>query len=308
MKERIVKVTVHWGWDETSQDQNRFMRMNLFSYDSEFPHYGIDPIAKDGVKFIYLPEGGSYLCLLYDYYAQDIYFRNENDMNLIEAFCLSTTRSSYSSRANPVQGEETVSEPGVFFIDRLEEPFTVGMAANETDTLYMDFYPKNIIREFTFMVRNVAGAENISKVLGAISGMSSSYFLSTGKMSDKPSTILFENIHYVDMGEGPIDYLEGKFYTFGVTEPVNTRFTIELVSNNDTYYYGYWDVTDQIIASITGRATKLEKDGYDILIENQPDDDGGLNPIPDGDGSDDGGASGGFDVGVGNWDNIIVPL
>jgi hypothetical protein len=263
------------------------------------------------VKFITLPEGGSYLCLLYDYYAQDVYFRNENDMNLIEAFCLPTTRTTYNTRANPVEGEETVSEPGVFFIDRLNEPFTVGMAANETDTLYMDFYPKNTMREFTFMVRNVTGVENISKVLGAISGISSSYFLATGKMSDKPSTLLFEKVNYVDMGDGPVDYLEGKFYTFGVTEPLSNRFTIELISKNSTYYYGYWDVSDQVTASIAGRAAKLAKDGYDILIENHPDDDGGLDPIPDDDDGDDGGggvAGGGFNVGVGAWDNITVPL
>ncbi|GHT09625.1 hypothetical protein AGMMS49525_18580 [Bacteroidia bacterium] len=85
--------------------------------------------------------------------------------------------------------EPTVSEPYpyTFFADKLAEPFTPLLY----DTLQVDFYPKNLLREFTFLIYDISGATRISQARGAISGMAGAYKMYSQELNPTPSTVLF---------------------------------------------------------------------------------------------------------------------
>ncbi len=124
--------------------------------------------------------------------------------------------------------------------------------------------------------------------------MSASMFLATGALSGTRSTVLFENATASDEEIGTIS---GHFYTFGpvgeTAEDYVNRLTIEVMSTLSQYFTAYWDVSDQVAESMADRDAKLARDGYDILIENDPND-GGLPFIPGG--PDDPDYNPGFDI------------
>jgi len=292
---KAIKVIVNW---ESPETQSRVMRFNLFSLTDEIAHYGIDEISQKGEKAIKLSEGNSYLPFCYDYNTSNINFRYETNPELFEACCTSSIRMTYENYADKAEGEETIVAPQRLYIDCPNETFDVVYTAESPDTLVFHFYPQNIIREFTYCIKGVTGVNNIKDVRGAISGMSSSYNFKSRKLSAIRSTILFED--GTIRGTNTEGYIEGIFYTFGPVETYTNRFIIEVLTSGNEYITTHWDVSDQIAESMNNRDAKLARDGYDILIINKEE----LPDIPD----PDEGNSSGFEIEVGEWNNVTIYL
>lgn len=286
-----IKVVVHW---DDKQDA-RAMRMNVFSQTDGVLDYGRDNIPEAGVRYIELVSNASYLPYCYDYYATNVYFRDETTIQYFEAYLPESTRNTYNTLAKPVVGEKTVLEPGEdFFVHSWQETFDVEWTEEE---LTLDFYPKNIVREFTFRIYNIQGAKHIQDAKGAASGMAATYHFYEDELTTVRSTVLFENAKAGTDNSG--GYIEGVFRTFGPVYPYANRFTIEIISGSN-YYTAYWDVSGQISESMTDREAKLARDGFDILIKNDKD----IPDIPEPE-TDKGS---GFEVGVGDWDNVEIYL
>lgn len=204
-----------------------------------------------------------------------------------------------------MEGEKTIEDPGGdFFVHSWQETFDVILCKDCGDLLILNFYPKNILRQFTYRINNISGAKNIGEARGAISGMAATYFFHTNELTTERSTVLFENSK-VGIDERGIGYIEGEFYTFGPVFPCSNRFTIEILANKNEYYTAYWDVSGQVSESMADREAKLARDGYDILIDNDINTD-----IPDikDPGENPGGNGSGFEVNVDEWDNVDVFL
>lgn len=291
-----IKVVVNWE----ERTDARAMRMNIFSQTNGVIDYGRDNISISGEKMIKLSNGASYIPLCYDYYT-NIHFRDETSLESFQAYCAEASRQTYNMRATPVEGETTIEDPrGDFFVHSWQETFDVVFCDECEDFLILNFYPKNILRQFTYRVNNIKGAKNIAEARGATSGMAATYFFHTDKLTTERSTVLFER-STVGTDENGTGYIEGDFYTFGPIHPYQNRFTIEVLSKSGAYYTAYWDVSGQISESMLNREAKLARDGYDILIENNTD----IPEIPDPEEKPDGG---GFEIGVGEWDNIDIYL
>lgn len=294
-----VKVVVNWE----NQADTRAMRMNIFSQTNNVEDYGRDNIPYSGQKIIRLATGASYIPLCYDY-DSNIQFRNETDLELFQAYCAEVSRQTYSVLAAPVEGEKTVEDPGGdFFVHSWQDTFDVTYCDECDELLILNFYPKNILRQFTYRINNIAGAQYISSARGATSGMAATYYFQSDKLTTERSTVLFENSIIGGVNQNGIGYIEGVFYTFGPVYPYKNRFTTEILPKGGGYYTAYWDVSGQISESMTNREAKLARDGYDILIENNINTD--IPEIPD-PGENPGG--GGFEVGVGDWNNVEVHL
>lgn len=295
-------VLVRVNWEDHERD-SRQMRMSLFS-QNHHPHLDRESIDKTGLKTITVPIGCHYMPVCYDYNAKNIYFRNETDYETAEAYSMSSTRATYTSRAMPVEGEATVSEPGSFHFhawDKNEEgAFQIVETPEDGTEHVIDFYPEDVMREFTFCIRNVIGTNNIAEARGATSGMAASIFLATGALNPERSTVLFEN---ATTSNSEVGEITGHFYTFGPLKPYSNRFTIEVLSRGSQYYTAYWDVSNQITESMADRDAKLARDGYDILIVNDPN--GELPPIVPPGGPNPGS---GFDIDVDEWDNVVIYL
>lgn len=296
-----VKVVVNWDDPAT---QARAMRINIFSRSAGVEDYGRDQVPASGQKTIYLYQGASYRPLCYDYGVENIYFRGETSLDGFEATLAGASRATYTTYASPVAGEATRAAPAgsEFYVHSWLSDFHVNPVPGTE--LVLNFYPKNILREFTYRIDNILGVKNIQEARGAISGMPATYFFATDRATDVRSTVLFTGSRTgtdPDTGQG---YIEGAFYVFYPAPPYQNRFTIEVFSKSDIYYTAYWDVSGQVAASMADRDAKLALDGYDIRITNNPDT--GIPDIPDGGGS---GSGSGFEIGVGGWnDTEIIEL
>lgn len=307
-----IKVVVEWDDPAT---QARSMRINLFSQTEGVNDYGRDEVPPPGVKYIYLHSGASYRPYCYDYNASNIYFRNEQDMVAFEAYFAGLSRATYEKYVSvPTKGESTVNAPdgGEFYMHAWTGNFDVKVNSQEEQIL--PFQPKNILRQFTYRVNRIGGWENIKDARGACSGMAAIYLFYTNEPTDLRSTMLFGNVKVGYDSENEYGYLEGEFYTFGPKEPYENWFTMELYSKKNTYYTASWNVSDQVQESMDDRPAKLARDGYDILIDNNPDD--GIPDIDPTDPTDPTDPSnpeypgnGGFIIGVGDWgDEVIIEL
>lgn len=271
-----VKVLIHWdGIDNPPVTHG--MRINLFAL-GDHKAYGLDDVPYTGAD-LFLKHGTAHRTLAYSYTGNNIYFRNQLNPELIEAYCNVMTRATYS-RAYPQ--EQTITEPtGVFFVG-MHPGYTV---LDTSEPQVIDVYPQNKLVTYTFEVRKVRGSRFISATRGAISGMSASYFLGLDKLADTPSTVLFNAA--VDQAN---DRIVGSFRTFGRLETLN-NFSIEILfpSKTNGILLRTWDVTPQISGVNAGN--------YHIVVDLDYD-------IPDEGGEE----SGGWNVDVGNWEDITVPL
>jgi hypothetical protein len=268
---------IEFDWqavEESKRPVDEGMRVNIFSADRSIRDYGVDDISYTGAT-VNLVDGKEYMTLAYTYQGNNIYFRNESDRDLIEAYCNIQVRTTYT-RAFP--DEDTYDEPqGLFYTGRHD-----GYLAGSDEVITIA--PESKLYKYTFEIRNVEGAEFIREVRGAVSGMSRSFLIGQNQPSQTPSTVLFNAT--VDKGNGKIT---GSFTTFGRLDTEN-NFTIEILypSNTSGILQQTWNVTGQINQS----------DHFEIVIENS-----GIVILDEG-----GETASGWEVDVNNWNDQTVPL
>jgi hypothetical protein len=310
-----VEVVIHWDGVDPADKPQKGMVVHLFAQNRRLGYERAD-LPVDGGR-MQIPWNIPYVPLCYDYYGNDyIHFRHEDDLDLLEAFSAPETGlynsygpNSASWRAVTGEAEEnTIAEPYPyrFFAVRNDTLFTVRPISGQTQ--YLHFYPQNVLREFTFLIRNVEGVENIASATGAISNMSASYRLCDGVKGVEPATVLFGNKPGRVIWAG--DSITGTFCTFGPAdiEHLRNRLTVGVVSVNRGYYSGSWvdTVREQIAGALGEHGTweeqlnwRLHNEGYDIVLDNNKE---GRLIIP----SEPGGGT--FIVDVVDYENVIVPL
>lgn len=274
-----VDIDIHWD-GIPNPPVSHGMRINLFSLDGN-KAYGLDDVPHTGTT-VALGCNTIHRTMAYSYTGNNIYFRQQLNCDLIEAYCSTQTRTTYT-RAYP--DETTYAEPsGTFFVGT-HPSYTV---LDTRERQVIDIYPQDKLVTYTFEVRKVRGAQNITATRGAIAGMSSSYYIGLDKLAETPSTILFNA--GVDV-EG--QRITGSFKTFGRLETTN-NFSIEILfpSKTSGILLRTWDVTWQI--------SGVNADNYHIIVDLDYD-------IPGG-GDEDGEDTGNWEVDVNDWENINVPL
>ena len=308
-----IEVVIHWDGIDPLDKPQQGMVAHLFADNSRQSSIRTD-LPVDGGR-INIPKEIPYIPLCYDYYGNEyIHFRNEDDLDSFEAFNAPATGlynsygpNSPTSRAATGEAEEkTVAEPYPynFFTAHNEELFTYLPVPGQTQ--YLHFYPENVLKEFTFLIRDVEGVHNISNASGAISAMSSVYRMSDGVKSTDPATVLFGSRTGRITWAG--DSITGIFCTFGPAdiERLSNRLTIGVISLMQGYYSGTWEdtVREQIAGALGQNGTweeqlawRLQNEGYDIVLQNE-----GRLVIPDE--PDDGT----FIIDVNDYDKVIVPL
>lgn len=253
------------------------MRLNIFSLN-DMPRYGIEDMNSDSTT-IKIDIGSKVATLAYSYLGNSVYFRNEGTLASIEAYTNPTSRASYTKT---YPDEITYAEPAAYFYVALNPSFDI---VESTDTLIIGLKPINVIKTYTFEVRNVQGIQFVSDTRGAINGMGNSIYLSTRALTAVPSTLLFDA-----SADKATNRIIGSFKTFGRIGTALNRFTIEILYPSPTggIMQKSWDVTDQ--TSIPGN--------YHIII-----DDSGI-VVPDEGGEPDSG----FVVDVGDWETETIEL
>ncbi|MDR2804701.1 MAG: fimbrillin family protein [Dysgonamonadaceae bacterium] len=209
------------------------------------------------------------MCL--DFYGNTtLAFRSNGDRENFEVYNVRST-GLYNVNVPQLPGEVTVAEayPYQWYIDSRSQTIDIKKQPAK-DTATVHFYPKNVLKEFTFLVYDVIGAKYMIKNGGAISGMSGSYFPASHSLASRPSTILFSRVEAIIDGQNSSlwtsqdkalfagkdpnwdspdtlkgwtrDWIVGKFVTFGPLNPDDFRFrlTVEAISKANNHFYGSW--------------------------------------------------------------------
>lgn len=288
MSTEQIRVAFDWQ-GQTIPDG--MMRVNLFSQTKSMPNYGVADFPADAGGTVQLPQGTTYYGICYSYNAYNqIYFRNENDTLLLEAYTPSMSRTSYTRTFPEEQTVSSVVEGALLGVGEVTN-FNVSASRSGDETQVITFVPDDILRRYTFEIDHITGAEYISDCRAALSGMSSSYFPCTGKLSDSPVTLFFGATNRA--GDSQII---GSFNTFGRLGVTN-NFTLEVLTKGGNILQYTWDVTSQAEAeNLTGNDTviHLVMDGEGKVI------------IPDEEVNSDGG--GAFHTDVDDWDEERVDL
>jgi hypothetical protein len=274
----VVKVVFHWEEDARPPEN-----MTVWWYNSIRPKTIIEDYnsRKENMEYT-LPEA-FYTPLCADVYSfgnGTLGFRGTGSREGFEAYNLSGKASWYT---NPNYGipqlstdEKVVgeSEPYIFYADGDEDRTADTRGLGAGDTLTVDFYPKNALHEFTFLIHGVQGTKYIEydrkdNKRGVVSGQSASFFPAGMTLANTPSSMVFSRIETHTNGqrnkwseeqqhlftrydanwekdsiEGgwTNDWITGKFSTFGPVNPENGRFrmTIGMVNKGGKLYWGLW--------------------------------------------------------------------
>jgi len=205
-----------------------------------------------------------------DYHGNaNLAFRSNFTRKDFEVYNVPSTGTYNTNVPQLPGGETTVAEanPPRFYIDSRSQNICAD-SVPAGDTLTVHFYPKDVLREFTFMIYDVVGAKHIATNSGAISGMSGSYYPATGALAGSPSTLLFRRVEAITDAQTSArwtaadkalfaaknpnwasadtltgwtrDWITGKFATFGPLDRSSNRFrlTVEALGKANNAYHG----------------------------------------------------------------------
>jgi hypothetical protein len=262
-----VDVIIHW--DSVSDMSTLPGNMTVHWYPSRGSIIASDMSVYGGREWLY---SDIYKVTCLDFNGNSaLAFRSNGDYEDFEIYNTRMTGTYNSLVPQLPGGEITVAEayPYRFYIDTCRQTVDLEHLL-PGDTATVHFYPRDILREFTFLIYDVTGAKYMSRNSGAISGMSGSYFTANGGLASTPSTILFSRVEAIENGQNSPrwtdrdkalfaaknpnwnssdtligwtrDWVIGRFVTFG---PLNTdehrfRLTAEAVSTGSNYYHGEW--------------------------------------------------------------------
>jgi hypothetical protein len=274
----IVRAELHWSEGDSIPRQG--MRLHLFPEPPAGYIRQFDRSSYGGL--IGLAPGSSWHPLCYDYMGnENLGFRNGDDPVRFEVYSLYAPSSGYKLEMEAVPGEEaTVMEPYpyTFYVGRNRDVFEV-VPPPAGDTLRLHYYPRNVLREFTFLIYGVEGARYINNARGAVSGMSGSYYPYLEAISTDARNVMFSRVVPVPEGQSGLsgeswlglhsplsvygvplypewfpggwmhpyngwtgDWLVGAFATFGPADIDNLRnvLTIEVLTHGNSHYWGRW--------------------------------------------------------------------
>ncbi len=267
-----IEINVEIHWDSVPANMLTLpMDMTVHWY----PEWGGSIIASD-----YSVYGGQEWldASIYDVMCMDfngpttLSFRSDGTREDFEVYNARMTGTYNSLVPQLPGGEITVAEayPYQFYIDSRSQTIDTKKTIPKDSVHTVHFYPKNVLREFTFMVYDVTGAQYISNNTGAISGMSGSYFPASQRLASTPSTILFSRVETVRNAQTSPRWTEqdkalfaaknpdwastdtlvgwtrdwtiGKFVTFGPLNRDENRFrlTVEALTQANNRFNGSW--------------------------------------------------------------------
>jgi hypothetical protein len=273
---RPVKVVIHWDGKVVEDPLPSQMSVwwypednrEMWSVDFGSPYGGLDYLYPD----TFMP-----ICL--DFYGNaNLAFRSNGKYSDVEVYNRTPTGSTPYDLWEKLPDEKValdVSSPYRFYIDAVNPALDIESKPS-TDTVVVDFYPENVLHEYTFMIYDVAGSKNIKYLTGAMSGLAATLRPVTGVVATTPTTLLFDQGRFkvyedaqkqIDKfpelaaqkqfftaynptwqtgteanadphkGGWTGDWITGAFSCFGVTNPDANVFRLTVIATGKNNYY-----------------------------------------------------------------------
>jgi hypothetical protein len=273
---RPVKVNIHW--DGKAVDDPLPSQMSVWWYpEDQREMWSVDfSNPYGGLDYLY-PDTFMPICL--DFYGNaNLAFRSNGKHTDVEVYNRAPSSSTPYDLWEKLPDEKValdVSSPYRFYIDAVNPGLDVESSPS-TDTAIVDFYPENVLHEYTFMIYDVSGSKNIKYLTGAMSGLSATLRPVTGAVATTPTTLLFDQGRFkvyqdarnqIDKypelaahklfftaynptwqtgdkadadprkGGWTGDWITGAFSCFGVTDPDANVFRLTVIATGKNNYY-----------------------------------------------------------------------
>ena len=277
------------SYDEIRPDHPEGVRVHI--YDEDHQSEIVRNIGKEGAT-IHFTDEGHYSVLMHNNDTEYIVYEGMNSFATAYATTRGVTRASYlgnsfmGGKGEGDSDETTVNPPDMLFGAYLDSIYVE--KSTKPDTMSVTLRPL----VFTYLVRYEVeeGAEYIALARGALAGMARGVNLGNGHTSKEVATVLFDAT-VSDFGA------QALVKSFGVPDYPNPNYSripgkyglnLEVRLKDGSFQQFDFDVTEQVEKQPHGGVIIVR----DIHIEP---------PKHTG--------SGGFDVGVDGWGNIIdIPL
>lgn len=278
-----TKIRVVYNWSEAPEASPAGMCAFFYPLDYEGSHRRFDfPGARGGE--IEIPEG-RYLLITYNNDTEAVQFLNHHDFDQHRAFTRigdilepmygngvkSSVRAENDEQVvitpdglwGCTATEVNITDHGISYIHE-----TSGSRAetyDENGNQIITLYPHDLLCHYSYEVRNVKNAKHISKVSGALSGMSGAMNLATEGLDPVCVTLPVEAAAH-----GDDKTITGEFLTFGHhadnTSPHRMQFYVVM---DDGAKYSFTtgdnlDVTPQVDNAPNRRRVHLIIDGLDL--------------------------------------------
>lgn len=283
-------ITIDVDWRELPSNHNKPKGVKVV--------YISHPDQEFSQSFNFPSEGGSrnlsqnsYKILLTNNDSELVLFRGLTKWETSEAFTGSRRQVPYKSPPANVPGG-TKSDPryGISEADLLmvSNEATVEVT-NDVEKHFITVVPK--IKVITVTLRIAAsGIKNVAEARGFLTGVSPSIFLGTDALSQNDATLLFD---YGSAMAGTEFRSEVLIFGFVDTPKDYYKLGLELLLiDQKTVYYYEFDVTSKITAALRKNGGDLRLDEIIVIPDVEP-------PAPGG---------GGFNPGIGDWDNEDVEI
>jgi len=273
---RPVKVNIHW--DDKAVDDPLPSQMSVWWYpEDQREMWSVDFSSPyGGMDYLY-PDTFMPICL--DFYGNaNLAFRSSGKYYDVEVYNRTPTGSTPYDLWEKLPNEKValdVSSPYRFYIDAVNSGLDIESKPS-TDTVIVDFYPENVLHEYTFMIYDVTGSKNIKYLNGAMSGLAATLRPVTGTVATTPTTLLFDQGRFkvyqdarnqIDKypelaaykqfftaynptwqtgatanadprkGGWTGDWITGAFSCFGVTDPDANVFRLTVIATGKNNYY-----------------------------------------------------------------------
>lgn len=269
------------SYDEIRPDHPEGVRVHI--YDEDHQSEIVRNIGKDGAT-VHFTDEGHYSVLLHNNDTEYIVYQGMESFSTAYATTRGVSRGSYlgNSLIGSRPGDEsTVNPPDMLFGASIDSIYVE--KSTKPDTLGVTLHPL----VFTYLVRYeiAEGLKHVALARGALAGMAKGVNLGSGHTSAEEATVLYDAA-VTDFGA------QALVKSFGVPDFPNLNYSrnprqyglnLEVRLKDGSYQQFDFDVTDQVEKQPHGGVIVVKG----IKIEEPPE------------------VSGGFDVGVDGWGDII---
>lgn len=289
-------IKVLFDWTSTPDAAPDGMTVIFFPLDADGRIWHFEIAGREGGR-VKLPCG-HYIVLAYNNDTYDIYFRDTGSISTYEAYTLSASMPDASSV--PLPDEPLRRQPDEMYsamaTDLHVTPCGITYVSSgrpEGDCLkgcsqsVLRLYPRRITCRYTCMVEDVENISSIRSIEAVLTGMAPAETVADGVPCTGSVAVPFK------MSLDGDDGLCGRFNSFGRNEGNGNMLMLYVrLKNNDKKLFKV-DVTSQAVNA---------PDPKNVLLKVR-----GLH-LPEPEPSDTTDVGGGFDVGVEDWETIIIDL
>lgn len=194
------------------------------------------------------PEGrlvnlssGHYYAVCYNNDTESVQWRNQDNINTLEAYTTETELRAEHSRASSSNksGEVLIEMPNELYG---QCRWDVVVRADDSENQIIWFVPEQLTDTYVYKFINVSNSKYITSIRATLGGLNDGYFIAHPQKASKVCTMPFD----ANVEEANKSVITGNMINFGYNKGQVNKLTLYIWSQGGNIR-GTWDVTKQVI-------------------------------------------------------------